>query len=357
MTSDGTPFVDLQRADGATALLLAARMRHFEMVRTLLRFHADPTITADGWRWDPKHEPSRNLLEHDGSQLRQVARASPLMVALMSALDAGSMALLDDRIVRALLFCGGNKAALLNAEAEEDVGTMATAAMTTAELAGFEDGSICKHMRTLLGFNPLERAGSARASWMGSGDGLGPDASLAALGESVQARHPNMPADRAAEAHTVTLAEYLHKMGTAGGPEDFLSRLQEQGVTESMADEGSKLGAMRSLALFLTQTHASTPLGRVRKQAESHVSKLCASCSDELGIGIGLFGVMGLTMKLIDLTTRSAIIEAVKEQLRTLESALTSDEEAVSLSREMGSALERDREEAGASAEDACVVM
>ena len=63
------------------------------------------------------------------------------------------------------------------------------------------------------------------------------------------------------------------------------------------------------------------------------------------------------TAKLFDLTTRRAIIEAVKEQLRTLESALTSDGEAVSLSREVGSAVERDREGAGASAEDACAVM
>ena len=93
------------------------------------------------------------------------------------------------------------------------------------------------------------------------------------------------------------------------------------------------------------------------EQAESHVSKLCASSSDELGIGIGMVTVMGITAKLFDLTTRSAIIEGVKEQLCALEDALMSDGEAVSLSREVGPAFKRDLEGAGVSAEDACAVM
>ena len=157
--------------------------------------------------------------------------------------------------------------------------------------------------------------------------------------------------------HSDQFAEYLHKMGTTGGPEAFLSRLQEQGTTDSMADESSRLGAMCSLALFLTRAHASTPLDEVRKQAESRVSKLCSSCSDELGMGLGMITVVGITAKLSVLTTRGAIIDGVKEQLRTLEEALTSDGEAVSLSRELGPALESDLERSGVSAEDACAVM
>ena len=76
--------VDEQRADGATALLLAVRTQRLDVVRTLLRFHADPTIGAHGWRWDVRGEMTCRKTRLEQANLRKLQFASPLMVAVMT---------------------------------------------------------------------------------------------------------------------------------------------------------------------------------------------------------------------------------------------------------------------------------
>ena len=111
-------YTNAQREDGATALLLAVRMQRFDVVRSLLKFHADPTICAHGWRWDAPRAIAFGGDELPVDHLRQLERASPLMVALMTRLRAtgGQHAELmrhgGDKIVRALVFCGAMNARL-----------------------------------------------------------------------------------------------------------------------------------------------------------------------------------------------------------------------------------------------------
>jgi hypothetical protein len=333
-TAGGTPLIDVQRSDGATALLLAARLRDFEMMRLLLRSYANPKITAHGWRWDAKAEAP---CDNGSRELRRVQAASPLMVAVMTALDGATgppsernsfLAITEDPIIRALLFCGGNTTDLGDgmAEAKEDLGEVALLAMKREEMVAMtgEDGAggnvqaLATHMRNLLGFDPIQRRGGlpALAAEI-DGSTEAQEARLAVINGMVAARHAGVEAT-AVDPERAVLAEMLHQLGTAGGAATVLSRLSD--VTDSLAD-GQPLGAYIGIARFLTQSHASTTVATVGEQAKDAMTKLCVCHASELGVA-ALTSNLRLTRTIAAKKTRPAIQAAVREELLALESVV-----------------------------------
>ena len=281
--TNGFSCIDEQRSDGATALLLAVRMQNFEIVRELLRLHANPCITAHGWRWDAC---ARLIFMGDPLEdtcLRRLEHASPLMVAVMTRMQKTrdiSTIMRDggDKIVRALIFCGGLGAELDefdNADgdepegAKEELSLMALRVLSQAELCALfvegdhEDPGV--FAKRLLGFDPTRRS----EPWMD----LTQEERDTEFEESMaerQAAIEDAVAARIGDTSHLSgtdmfLAQVFHQL--AMEPTRLLDKVHEQGINGAARSAmGGGLGTMIAVAHFLTADHSAKTLRQTKEE-------------------------------------------------------------------------------------------
>jgi hypothetical protein len=166
--------VNATREDGATPLVLAIRQGSLAVVSILLKYFADPTICASGWSYDAPPNVLDDITGFDDLHLRRVrGNASPLMIAVATAFLSGDARnIRDNRIIRAIVFCGAMAAPPLESEdAEEELQNLATIALTAQEEAMFVSGEgnaaeLEAIGDELLGFNPFDELRMLRMPWL-----------------------------------------------------------------------------------------------------------------------------------------------------------------------------------------------
>ena len=195
--------VDRARADGATALFLAARLGHAPEVAELLRLRADPNATAFGWRW-----PLDAVLAGGNGGLNAALRgAAGAGLSVVGAAALRVCAAGPNDAAAAVLLGGG---ALGDGSRDEALFAVAAPAPLAAALVADADGAT----RDLLGFDPhdpvrgpaqaatqddayqallrgLERRAVARVAARRPGFAAGPEAALCADVFRLLAEAPN----------------------------------------------------------------------------------------------------------------------------------------------------------------------
>ena len=279
--TNGFSCINEQRSDGATALLLAVRMQNFEIVRELLRLHADPSITAHGWRWDACARLTCMGEPLEDTCLRRLEHASPLMVAVMTRMEATRdistiMGGGGDKIVRALVFCGGLCAELDEFDdgdepegAKEELSCMALPVLSEVELYAFmeegdheDPGVVAKR---LLGFDPTRRSepwmnltqqerDTEREESVAAREAAVADAVAARIGDTSHLSDTDM-----------FIAQAFHQL--AMNPSLMLDRLHDQGVNGAARSMmGGWIGIMEAVARFLTADHSAKTLRQTKDE-------------------------------------------------------------------------------------------
>jgi len=330
-------YTNAQREDGATALLLAVRMQRFDVVRSLLKFHADPTICAHGWRWDAPRAIAFGGDELPVDHLRQLERASPLTVALMTRLRAtgGQHAELmrhgGDKIVRALVFCGAMNARLGDGDSDggedesddegsdapssatEEIQQMAMPVLSQVELGALvqEEGAEYPGVvfKRLLGFDPLERL----EPWMRQSDQDWEDDARDKMTSIMSA-----VADRVGDTSHLSetdlfVSQMFHQL--AHDPEHVVRKFEELGVTAATQDAGNGMvGAMAAVASFLTADHAGRPLREVKMEGISCLTALA-------GPTASVAHLASLATTFAHANSTSKVLECMRTKLSSLEQA------------------------------------
>ena len=239
-------LVNEQRRDGATPLLLAVQTQRFDICVELLRTEADPSIAANGWRWECSAVSS--------PALRLQTCATPLMVAVMTTIKTGTH-VRDDPIIRALIYCGGLAGANLSADADDELQRLALPALS------LEDDPI----EEWLGFDPI------RIVKIRSDDA----AAIAAAAARHPSRHDKI------EPYLAVLANLLYKLSTdpLGLIEDY--RLRQGQYLDLSSPFGVAIALSHQVAYFLTADHQGTDLQVLRTQAAELVWRLTSPCQHE----------------------------------------------------------------------------
>ena len=327
--TNGFSCIDEQRSDGATALLLAVRMQNFEIVRELLRLHANPCITAHGWRWDAC---ARLIFMGDPLEdtcLRRLEHASPLMVAVMTRMQKTrdiSTIMRDggDKIVRALIFCGGLGAELDefdNADgdepegAKEELSLMALRVLSQAELCALfvegdhEDPGV--FAKRLLGFDPTRRS----EPWMD----LTQEERDTEFEESMaerQAAIEDAVAARIGDTSHLSgtdmfLAQVFHQL--AMEPARLLDKVHEQGINGAARSAmGGWLGTMIAVARFLTADHSAKTLRQTKEEGVRTLEMLAGDIVSEAMRD-------SFRRNLAQARTHQDIVEGLRQRLLQLE--------------------------------------